>query len=105
MCALLRGSETWAPTAPDVQRLQRADRAMVRWICGVKLSDTVPSSELYALLGLVVISSAVGTRRLPWHGRVCRSSDCIGTIDELTVEGRRGRGRLKRPGRNVSTKT
>ena len=36
--ALLHGSETWAPTAPDVQRLQRADRAMVRWICRLKLS-------------------------------------------------------------------
>ena len=34
--ALLHGSETWAPTAPDLQRLRRNNRSMVRWICRVK---------------------------------------------------------------------
>ena len=34
--ALLHGSETWAPTAPDLQRLRRKDRSMVHWICRVK---------------------------------------------------------------------
>ena len=28
--ALLHGSETWGPTVPDLRRLERADRAMVR---------------------------------------------------------------------------
>ena len=28
--AMLHGSETWAPSAPDLQRLRRNDRAMVR---------------------------------------------------------------------------
>ena len=28
--ALLHGSEAWAPTAPDLQKLQRNDRAMIR---------------------------------------------------------------------------
>ncbi len=59
--ALLYGSETWAPTAPDVHR---ADRAMVRWICGVKLCDRVPTTKLYALFGLEEISYALGTIRL-----------------------------------------
>ena len=39
--ALLHGSETWAPTAPDLQRLRRNDRSMVRWICGVRDDDEV----------------------------------------------------------------
>ena len=30
--ALLHGIETWAPTAPDLQRLRRNNRAMIRWI-------------------------------------------------------------------------
>ena len=45
-----------APTAPD---MQRTDRAMVRWICGVKLTDRVSTTELYALLGLEEISSII----------------------------------------------
>ena len=101
---LLHGSETWAPTAPDVQRLQRTDRAMVRWICGVKLSDRVPTTELYALLGLEEISSAVGTRRLRWYGHVCRSPE-DGPIASVRVMDR-GKQRpwtdaLERLGMNV----
>ncbi len=88
---MLHGSETWPPTEPDMQRLQRADRAMVRWMCRVKLSDRVPTSQLYAWLGLEEISSAVGSRRLRWHGHVRRSFDYIKTIGDMIVEGRRGR--------------
>ena len=94
--ALLHGSETWGPTVPDVQRLERADRAMVRWICGVKLSDRVPTTELYALLGLEEISSAVGTRRLRWYGHVCRSSGSIATVEKMEVKGNGGRGRPRK---------
>ena len=49
--ALLHGSETWAPTAPDLQRLCRNDRSMVRWICGVRDDDKVSSDSLCAMIG------------------------------------------------------
>ena len=39
--ALLHGSETWAPTAPDLQQHCRNDRSMVCWICGVRDDDEV----------------------------------------------------------------
>ena len=32
--------------------LQRAEMRMVRWMCGVKLQDRVPSKELRGRLGL-----------------------------------------------------
>jgi len=32
--------------------LQRAEMSMVRWMCGVKLQDRVPSKELRGRLGL-----------------------------------------------------
>ncbi len=79
-----------------MQRLQRTDRAMIRWICGVKLTDRVSTTELYALLGLEEISSAVGTRRLRWYGHVCRSDDCIASVKVMEVEGKRGRGRPRK---------
>ncbi len=91
--AVLHGSETWAPITPDVQCLQRADRAMVRWICGVKLSDSVSTTELYAL---EEISSAVGTRRLCWYGHFCRSDGFVASVGEMEVEGKRCRGRPRK---------
>ena len=53
VCVLLccMGVRLGAPIAPDMQHLQHADRAMVRWICSVKLSETVPTMELYAWAG------------------------------------------------------
>ena len=36
---LVYGSETWAMKAEDIQRLERTERMMNRWMCGVKLSD------------------------------------------------------------------
>ena len=36
---LVYGSETWAMKAEDMHRLERTERMMIRWICGVRLSD------------------------------------------------------------------
>ena len=71
---------------------------MVGWICRVKLSDRVPTTELYALLGLEEISSAAGTRRLHWYGHVCRSPEDgpIASVRVMEVEGNRGRGRPRK---------
>ena len=48
----LHGSETWAPTAPYLQRLCRNEWAMILWICGVKPPDEVPMETLYTKLGI-----------------------------------------------------
>ena len=46
-------AETWAPNASDLQRLHRNDRAMIRWICGAKLADKIPTAVLHQKLDLV----------------------------------------------------
>ena len=61
---MLHDSETWAPSAPDLQRLRRNDRAIVRWIYGVKVHDGVHSDELHARLGIQEVTEALYTRRL-----------------------------------------
>ena len=88
--ALLHGSETWAPTATDLQRLRRTDRAMTSWICGVRLRDETPSAALLDKLGLEEITSVLRSRRLRWHGHVARASDGIHTVTELVIPGSRG---------------
>ena len=62
--ALLHGSETWAPTAPDLQQLRQNDRSMVRWICRVRDDDEVSSDSLCAMLGVQEVTAALRTRRL-----------------------------------------
>ena len=36
---LVYGSETWAFKVSDTQQLERTERMMVRWMCGVSLKD------------------------------------------------------------------
>ena len=52
--AMLHASETGPLTKPNLQRLQRNDRAMIRQICNVRPQDIVPtrSNELLVRLGI-----------------------------------------------------
>ena len=52
--ATLHASETWPLTKPNLQRLQRNDRAMIRQICNVRPQDivTTRSNELLVQLGI-----------------------------------------------------
>ena len=90
--ALLRRSETWGPTVHDVQRLKRADRSIVRWLCGVKCAtESLPRSSM----------PCSGWRRspLPWvlEGSVgtVMSSGSIATVEKMEGKGR-GRGRPRK---------
>ena len=44
--SMLHGSETWPVRKENVVALQRAEMRMVRWMCGIKLKDRLPSKEL-----------------------------------------------------------
>ena len=92
---LLHGSESWAPSSSDLQRLQRNDRAMVRWICGVKPNDTVTSDSLYTKLGIQEVAIALRTKRLRWLGHASRNN-CTNTIMNMDIPSARGRGRPRK---------
>ena len=94
--ALLHGSETWAPTTPDLQRLRRNDRAMIRWICGVKPHDEVPMETLYTKLGIQEVAVALRTKRLRWYGHVARASSWTKSITSIAIRGPRGPGRPRK---------
>ena len=40
---LLYANECWAPNVNDLLKLQRNDRAMIRWTCNVRLKDHISS--------------------------------------------------------------
>ena len=86
---LLYASECWAPTVENVNKLQRNDRAMIRWICNVRLKDRVK-------LRITDIKSAVRYNRLRWYGHVQQDKECIKHVANMVVEGRRTRGRPKK---------
>ena len=44
--SILHGSETWPVRKENEVAVQRAEMRMVRWMCGVKVKDRVPSKEL-----------------------------------------------------------
>ena len=93
---MLHGSETWAPNASDLQRLRRNDRTMIRWICGAKLADKIPTAVLHRKLDLDDITAVLRTRHLRWYGHVQRATSCINSIMRLELPGTRDRGRPRK---------
>ena len=96
--AMIYGGETWVMRKEEENVLQRAERAMVRMMCGVKLSDRKSSKELMAMIGLSEdIVTLVRRSRLRWYGHVLRREEGAGIkkVLEFEVEGVRGRGRPK----------
>ena len=83
--------------------LQREEMRMVRWMCGVKLKDRLPSKELRERLGIDDIALVLQQNRLRWYGHVLRKDydDWVKKCIEYEVEGPRPRGRPKRTWREV----
>ena len=89
--AMLHASETWSLTKPNLQRLQRNDRAMSRQICNVKPQDIVAmrSNELLVRLGIDDLDVILKERRLRWYGYVERSNGAVKTAFDIQVDGKR----------------
>ena len=81
-----------------MQRLERVERMMKRWMCGVTTKDRNSSEELRERLGIVSVSDIVRQGRLRWFGHVERkeTDDWVTACRNLEVEGKRGRGRGKK---------
>ena len=58
----------------NLQSLERTERMMVRWMCGVSLKDRKCSVYLFSLLGIQSVTEVVRRGRLRWFGHVERKS-------------------------------
>ena len=94
---LLHGTETWPAKVEDMQRLERAEKSMVRWMCGVSLKNGCKSEDLLQRLGVESITSVMRRGRLRWYGHVERkpSKDWTSKCRYVEVEGKCGKGRRK----------
>ena len=54
----------------DMQRLERTERMMVRWMCGVTLKNRISSAELNKRLDLENVTDVVRRGRLRWFGHL-----------------------------------
>ena len=97
LSAMAHACETWPLTKPNLQHLQRNDKAMIRQICNVQLPDvvTTKSNELLAQLGIEDLDLIMKEGRLCWYGHVERSSGAVKTAFDIQVDGKRGPGRPK----------
>ena len=91
---MLHASETWPLTKPNLQCLQRNDRAMIRQICNIRPQDivTTRSNELLVRLGIEDLDIILKGRRLRWYGHVERSNGAVKTAFDILVDGKLGPG-------------
>src|SRR5271165_288601 len=94
---LVYGSETWPIKEDDLKKLERTERAMIRWMCGVSLKDRVNSDELMRRLDMEGVREIVTRGSLRWFGHVERKEehDWVSRVRSLEVKRVecRGRGR------------
>jgi len=74
---MLHGSETWPVRKENVVALQRAEMRMVRWMCGIKQKDRLPSKELRERLGVDDIALILQQNRLRWYEHVCPGQTAV----------------------------
>jgi len=103
---MLHGSETWPVRKENEVALQRAEMRMVRWMCGIKLQDRVPSKRLRGRLGLDDIISVLQQEKLRWYGHVLQKedNDWVKKCVEYEVEGARPKGRPQKTWREIVEK-
>ena len=87
----------WVNLALNLQSLERTERMMVRWKCGVSLKDRKRSVDLYSLSRVQSVAEVVRRGRLMWFGHVERKNgdDWVQACRNVVVAGARyaGRGR------------
>ena len=94
---MVYGSETWALTVENQRRLERAERQMLKRICGGTLKERISSEELRQRLDVEGVMDVIRRGRLRWYGHVMRKQDedwvkkCI----SMEVDGKKPRGRPK----------
>ena len=74
----LHGRRTWPVRKENVVALQRAEMRMVRWMCGVKLKDRLPSKELRERLHIDDIALYCSKTGCVGMGMCCEKNMMIG---------------------------
>lgn len=84
--------------AEDMNRLERTERMMARWMCGARLRNRTPSEELNGRSGIVRTTEIVRRGRLRRLGHLERkgNDDWVSACRNHEVPGRKGKGRSRK---------
>ena len=98
MCKLCKvyGSETWCLTKNEMAILRRTEKAMMRAISGVKLTEKRWGQELMSLVGVKnTLDGLVRASGVRWYGHISRrdSDEVLRRALVFKVVGKRERGR------------
>ena len=104
------GSETWAMKSSSVERIEKAEMRMVRWMCRTSLCERKKNEDFLQSMHLVRIGQVMRKSRLRWYGHVARREEThwLQRILDFPVAGRNPHGRVGDPtkhGRHQSQKT
>ena len=90
------GSKIWVVRSIEESILRKAEKRMLRMMCGVQLGDGMSTKKLMVRLGLdSTIVEVVRQGSLRWLSHVVRKEDddCVKQAWRFEVVGSRGRGR------------
>ena len=81
-----------------MQRLERTERMLARWMCGVSLKSRISSEELNRRLGVVGVTEIVRRGRLRWFGHLERKdrNDWVSDCRNFEVPGPKNKGRSRK---------
>ena len=68
--------DVYVMTMKISNRLERTEKRMVRWLCGIQLRHRVPSKELRERMGIELVSDVIKRNSLRWLGHLLRKYDC-----------------------------
>ena len=103
---LVYGSETWDMNTEDPDRLGRAERMIVRRMCGLSLKNRKRSDELLSHLGRECVENKIQRARLRGFGHVERKemNDLVKNCTRMNVTGVVGRGAPRKTWKNCVKK-
>ena len=83
--------------------MERTEMRMIRWLCGVSVKESQPSTELRRRLCVEAIVDVTRRRRLGWHGHAERKDDAdyVKACTRLVVEGKVPAGRPRKTWQNI----
>ena len=95
---MLYGTETASMKKAHEKKMDVAEMRMLRWMCGVTREDRIRNDYIRGTTKVLEVSKKVEEGRLRWYGHIRRrEEDHVGKQTmEMTVQGRRRRGRPKK---------
>jgi len=72
---MVHGSETWPEKKENELTLKQAEMRMIRWMCGIQITDWLSSGELRERSGIEDIITVIQRHRLRWYEHVLRKDE------------------------------